>query len=212
MYTLYWSPRGANMCPHAILEDIGAPFDLVRVDLDQGQQRDPRYLKLNPHGRVPTLIYDGDSVMYESAAISLFLTERHPEAKLAPLPGDPDRGRFLQWMAHLSNTAQEALMHYWRPHFYVDDPARQPGFKQDGEARTTKHFRFADQQLAESGPYLCGPKLYACDYFLAMLAHWTRTMATPAHTMPNVNKLIRAVIARPGYARMLKAEGTEQPL
>ena len=45
-----------------------------------------------------------------------------------------------------------------------------------------------------------------------MLARWTRAMAKPAHTNPHVNKLIRAILERPGYARMLKAEGIEQPV
>ncbi len=39
-------------------------------------------MRLNPHGRVPTLVYDGENVMYEAAAICLFLCERHPEAGL----------------------------------------------------------------------------------------------------------------------------------
>jgi glutathione S-transferase len=212
MYKLYWSPGAANMTPHAVLEDSGVPFELIKVDLDLGQQRDPKYLKLNPHARVPTLVYDGERVMYESAAISLFLTERHPETRLAPPPGDPDRGRFLQWMAHLTNTVQEALMHYWHPDFYIEDALRQAELKQAGEQRTGKHFSFVDRHLAESGPFLCGPKLYVCDYFLAMLVRWTRLMAVPPHTNPNINKLVRAVKERPGYARMLAAEGIEQPV
>jgi glutathione S-transferase len=212
MYKLYWSPGGANMTPHAVLEEIGAPFDLIKVDLDLGQQRDPKYLQLNPHARVPTLIYDDDKVMYEAAAISLFLTERHPETRLAPLPGDPDRGLFLQWVVHLTNTVQEALMHYWRPNFYVENAERQAEFKQAGERRAGKHFLFIDKHLAEHGPFLCGAKFYVCDYFLAMLVRWTRTMAAPAHANPNLNKLVRAAIARPAYARMLKAEGIEQPV
>jgi glutathione S-transferase len=212
MYKLYWAPSGANMTPHAILEEVGAPFELIKIDLDLGQQRDPQYLKLNPHARVPTLIYDDHRVMYESAAISLFLTERHPEAGLAPLPGDPDRGPFLQWMAHLTNTVQEALMHYWHPDFYIEGAQRQGELKQAGEERTGKHFAFIDRQLADGGPFLCGSKLYVCDYFLAMLVRWTRLMATPAHASPNINRLVRAVIARPAYARMLKAEGIEQPV
>ena len=83
MYKLYWSPGAANMTPHAVLEDVGAPFELVKIDLDRGQQRDPNYLKLNPHARVPTLVYDGGMVMYESAAISLFLAERSGGAPCA---------------------------------------------------------------------------------------------------------------------------------
>ena len=212
MYKLYWSPGGANMTPHAVLEETGAPFELIKVDTKAGEQHSADYLKLNPHARVPTLVYDDDKVMYESAAISLFLTERHPETRLAPLPGDPDRGPFLQWMAHLTNTVQEALMHYWHPDFYIEGAQRQAELKQAGEERTGRHFAFIDRQLAESGPFLCGSKLYVCDYFLAMLVRWTRLMATPAHTNPSLNALVRAVMARPAYARMLKAEGIEQPV
>lgn len=212
MYRLYWDAGGANMAPHAVLEEIGAPFELIRVDLDSGRQRDPQYLKLNPHARVPTLVYDDGKVMYESAAITLFLTERHPEARLAPLPGDPDRGPFLQWMAHLTNTVQEALMHYWHPDFYIEAAQLQAELKQAAERRTGKHFAFIDRHLAENGPFLCGSKLYACDYFLAMLVRWTRRMASPAHANPNLNKLVRTVIERPGYARMLTAEGIDQPV
>ncbi|HEX6121137.1 MAG TPA: glutathione S-transferase N-terminal domain-containing protein, partial [Dongiaceae bacterium] len=62
MYKLYWSPGSANMTPHALLEEIGAPFELIEVDLDAGKQHNPDYLKLNPHARVPTLVYDGDRV------------------------------------------------------------------------------------------------------------------------------------------------------
>jgi glutathione S-transferase len=73
-------------------------------------------------------------------------------------------------------------------------------------------FRFLDEHLAKSGPYLCGETFYVCDYYAVMLAQWTEFMAAPAHTNPHVNTLIRKVMHRPGYARMLKAEGIEQPV
>jgi glutathione S-transferase len=95
MYKLYWSPGSANMTPHAMLEDIGAPYELIKIDTSKGEQRSAEYRKVNPHARVPTLVYDGGKIMYEAAAISLFLTERHPEAGLAPAPGHADRGPFL---------------------------------------------------------------------------------------------------------------------
>ena len=212
MYKLYWSPGSASMTPHALLEEIGAPFELIEVDLDRGKQRDPSYLKLNPHARVPTLIYDNDRVLYEAAAISLFLTERHPELRLAPLPGDVDRAPFLQWMAYLTNTVQESLIHYWHPDNFIEDAARQADLKAAAERRSTRLFAFLDRQLAEHGPFLCGQTLYVCDYYLAMTVRWTRLMATPAHLNPHINKLVRAVLARPSYARMLKAEGIEQPV
>ena len=41
MYKLYWSPASANMTPHAMLEDIGVPYELVRIDTAKGEQRSP---------------------------------------------------------------------------------------------------------------------------------------------------------------------------
>ena len=212
MYKLYFAPGSAAMAPHVMLEEIDAPFELIRVDTANGQQRSADYLKLNPHARVPTLIYDGDRVMYESTAICLFLADRHPEIDFVPKTDGKDRGPFLQWMAYLTNTLQESCMHWWHPEKFVDGDSEQAAVKRKAEQRTAEMFRFLDGQLAKSGPYLCGSTLYVCDYYAAMLARWTRAMATPAHINPNVNKLIRAVMQRPGYQRMLKAEGIEQPV
>lgn len=207
MYTLYWSPGSANMTPHAMLEEIGAPHELIKVETAKGDQRKPDYLKINPHGRVPTLAYDDGKIIYEAAAISLFLAERHPEIGLAPPPGHPDRGPFLQWMAYLTNTVQEACTHWWRPSNFFDDADRQADLKRSAERRLAKMFAFLDGHLGASGPHLCGAKFYACDYYAVMLAQWTEDMATPADTFGNVRKLIETALARPAYRRMLAAEG-----
>jgi glutathione S-transferase len=212
MYKLYWSPASANMTPHAMLEDIGVPYELIKVDTSKGEQRGPAYLAINPHARVPTLVYDGDKIVYETTAIALFLAERHPEFGFAPKTDSPDRPLFLQWMAYLTNTLQIALMHWWHPERVIDGADRQAELKAKAEQRAGDMFRFLDGHLAKSGPYLCGRTFYVCDYYLAMLAQWTEFMAIPAHSNPHVNTLIRNVVQRPGYARMLKAEGIEQPV
>ena len=90
MYQLYYSPGKANLAPHMLLEEIGAPYELVAVDTERGAHRDAAYLKLNPNGRLPVLV-DGDLVLYETAAICLHLADRHPEAGLAPALGSAAR-------------------------------------------------------------------------------------------------------------------------
>jgi glutathione S-transferase len=210
MYKLYWSPGSAAMAPHALLNEIGKPVDLIKIDDDKNEQKSATYMRLNPHGRVPTLIYDGEKVMYESAAICLFLTERHPEVGLAPKPGDPDRGLFLQWMAYLTNTLQEAHMHYWHGEYFIDGADGTKAISAKAEMRSDQMFGFLDGVLATSGPYLCGKNFYVCDYYLAMLARWTRKMAKPAITHPEIRRLVRTCLARPAYAKMLSAEGIDQ--
>ena len=134
MYRLYWSPGGANMAPHAALEEIGAAYELVGLDFDRNQHKGAEYLRLNPNGRVPTLIHDGKA-MYESAAILLYLCERHPDAKLMPLPGSPERGLFLQWLVFCTNTVQEEMMHWWHADYYMDSEAGRAELKRIAERR-----------------------------------------------------------------------------
>jgi len=124
MYKLYYESGAASMAPHAVLQEIGAPHELVLVDTGKGEHRGAAYLKLNPNGRIPTLDHDG-MIMYESAAICLYLSERHPDAKLMPAVGAPRRGHFLQWLTFLTNTVQEASMQWFHPDYYADDAAAQ---------------------------------------------------------------------------------------
>lgn len=210
MYKLYYAPGSAAMAPQAILNAISVKHELILVDDDKNEQKSAAYMALNPHGRVPTLVYDGANIMYESAAICLFLTERHPEAGLAPAVDHPDRGLFLQWMAYQTNTLQEALMHYWHGEYFIDGAEQQAQMSKKAEQRCDEMFGFLDGVLTRSGPYLCGKNFYACDIFLAMLARWTRKMEKPAIRHPQIRRLVQHCLALPAYAKMLKDQGIEQ--
>ncbi len=95
------------------LEEVGAPYELVAVDLMAGAQRSPAYLALNPTGRVPTLV-DGDFVLWESNAILEYLAALHPEKKLGgQYPrevGDLARWTFMK-AAHLSPNVARIFAH-----------------------------------------------------------------------------------------------------
>ena len=206
MYTLYWSPTGANMAAHAALIEIGAPYELKLVDIDKGEHRTEAYLGIQPHGRVPAL-REGALVMYESAAILLYLADRHPEARLAPDLKSPERGLFLQWLMHMTNTVQEHEMHWFHPDFYIDGAELQAALKAHGQRRIEESFRYFDRVLAERGPYLLGERFSAADLFFYMLAFWTRRMPRPAMTFASVARLVRLVHARPAVAQMMREEG-----
>jgi glutathione S-transferase len=206
MYRLYWNEGGANMVCHAALLEIGAPFELVKVDRDKGDLTSVEYLKLNPHARVPTLVHD-DRVIYESAAILLYLCERHPAAGLMPGVGSPERGHFLQWLFYLTNTVQEELNRWWHAEQYVEGAEHRQALVEGVERRLSRMWQHLDGVLAAGGPYLLGSKFSAVDMFLAMLARWTRNMATPASAYPHVAGLVAAVQARPAYRRMMEDEG-----
>jgi glutathione S-transferase len=206
MYTLYWARSSANMVCHAAMIEMGVPFKLVEVDVDKGQQKSPDYLKLNPNARVPTLIEDG-RVMYESAAILLYLCEKHPQAGLMPPVGSPQRAPFLQWLFYLTNTVQEALMNWWHADNYLDKSEQQTALVAGAERRLARMWQLLDQQIAASGPYLLGRECTAVDLFLTMVAHWSRKTAKPARGYPNIGKLMALVEIRPSWQKMMADEG-----
>lgn len=73
MYTLYFSPGSCSLVVHCLLEELGVPFELKRVDANAKDD----YRKLNPKGKVPA-IAGPDGVLTECVAIVTLATEIHP--------------------------------------------------------------------------------------------------------------------------------------
>jgi glutathione S-transferase len=200
-YKLYWYAGSAAMAPHAILHDIGVAFELIEAK--GAFLKSAEYRNINPNGTVPTLVYDQGKTLYESAAICQFLAERHPETGLSPAIDDPIRGRYLQWMMHLTNTVQEAMSIWWHPDHYTDDADIQKKLRRESEARMASLWQVIDTHLHNNGPLLCGERFFACDYYLAMLIRWTRGMQEPGEAFPCLNHLVGIAMARPAYKKML---------
>jgi glutathione S-transferase len=207
MYKLFYSPGSAAMAPHATLEETGAKHELVPVDLKSKAHQKPEYLKLNPKGRVPVLI-DGKFVMTEAAAIIMHLADRHPEAKLAPATGTPERAHWYQWLIYLTNTLQPTFQEFFYPERIVPDaPATQQQIKANAEHKLAGMFIYIDSELATRGPYLLGETFTAADIYLHMLARWSRWFEKPAYRYIHIKQLTDKVKARPAVQRMMKAQG-----
>lgn len=211
---LYFHPSNASMAPHLLLQDIGAPFELKFVDRDRGEHQSPEYLRLNPNGRIPVLV-DGDLVLYEAAAICLYLADKFPQARLAPPPGTPQRSRLYQWMFWLSNTLQAMLMHWFYPERMVvsGDAAAASQVRAQAEEHIAVMLQRLDEQVAASGgPWLLGADYGAADAYALMLCRWTRHFDRPAREYPHLGPYLQRLLERPAVQRMFEAEGLQAPL
>jgi glutathione S-transferase len=209
MLTLYYFPGNASLTPHFVLNEIGASFELALVDRSKNAQKSATYLRLNPNGRIPTLV-DHDLVIYETAAIVLHLVDRFPEANLAPPVGTNDRAHFYRWIAHLSNTVQPEMRAYFYPERHVEDPAHVSDVKRTAEHRLEEMFVKIDGLLGE-GPYLLGQKYSAADAYLLMLVRWGRGMMTPPRGLPNLARHAERLLGGPAIRRTLDREGIVAP-
>ncbi len=166
MNTLYYFPGNASLLPHMALREIGVPFELRLVDRSQDAQHSAEYLKLNPNGLIPVLV-DGNLVLFETAAITLYLADQHPNAGLAPPPGTPERAQFYKWMVHLTNTPQAEYRAWFYPWQHVADPAAADSVKQASGERLGRMFDVIANQLGD-GPWLLGERFSAADLFLSI--------------------------------------------
>ncbi len=205
MYDLYYSPGAASMAVHLTLREIGAPFTLKRVDMSKGEHKQAAYLKLNPAGLIPTLMVDG-APQTETPACLQILTERHPEAGLAPQPGQADRGQYLRWLAFISNTIHPAMMGF----FYPDRLTKggdADAIKAAAHDRLVGIWDMIEAHLAQNGPYLLGQRLTAADLFLVVTARWARSMAERKPTdRPHVRALCDLVTKRPSWQAVIAEE------
>ena len=207
MYTLYWGPNSAALAPQILLEEIGARHELKQIDIASNQHKSPEYLKLNPNAKIPTLVVDGKQAIFESAAICMYLADRHPEANLAPAIGDPARGPYYQWLAHLTNTLQPTYLAYYYPDRFTDDAKGTEAVQSRAQTELGGIWGRIDKALGEKGPYLLGDRFSGCDAFLFMLASWQEPVPDLYSRFKHVKRCADTVRARPAVQRVLPANG-----
>jgi glutathione S-transferase len=213
MIQLYYSPGSANLVPHIVLEEIGAPFELMPVDRANAAHKSPAYLKLNPNGQIPVLV-DGDFVLYETAAICLYLADRFPDKQLVPPLDTPQRAHFYQWLIWCTNSLQAMLMHYFYPERMVDDgdAAAAAQVKRHAEARAgTMLDRLEEQLASHGGDGFLGATFSAVDPYVLMLGRWTRSFTRPARSLPHLGLYLQRMLARPAVQRAFVTEKLSTP-
>ena len=209
MIKLYYIPGAASLAPHGCLEEAGADYELVEVVREDGAHKEPPgYYDLQPKGYVPALV-DGDVVTYESAACCMYLSERFPDAGLAPDAGTPDRAAWYRWHTHLTNTVQSELMAYFAPGRSVDSDAAQDELKECAGRRLLETRNWLDGQLAEAGDYLVANAFSSADLFLAMLTRWGRRLDEQWWDAPNLGAHYERITGRPAIKRAYEQQGLD---
>jgi glutathione S-transferase len=204
-YTLYYSPGAASLTVHWMLIELGVAFEARLVDIDTGAQRSPEYLRMNPAGRVPTLVVDGVS-RTESAALLMLLAERHPDKALAPSPGSASRADWLEMMVYLANTLLPAM----RDWFYAakdGDPAGADAVTALARRRIEGAWDRLDSHMSDGRTHLVGGRLSTADLLAVMLMRWSRNMPRPALTWKNLAPYIHRMRSLPSFVEVNRREG-----
>jgi len=195
-YKLYYADGTASMGVRVLLEEIGEPYELIKTSINRQEPRPAEQLKINPNGWVPVLIWD-DNAMYECAAITIYLCDRHTEANLAPAIDTKERSLFLQTLVYFSSSVQTAFQLDYHAHRFADTPADEPSAQRRGHRRLQETWQVIDNQIGDK-QWILGDQFSAADIYLFMLTTWLETSRghPSIHKFPNVQRVADAVMLR----------------
>ena len=189
--TFFHSPNSRSAGTRILLEELGAPYELVALDMKAGQTRAPGYTAINPMGKVPAIVHQG-ALITEQPAVFIYLADLFPEAGLAPAIGDPLRGPYLRWLVFYGSCFEPALV----DRAMKREPAP-PATSPYGDFDTM--FKTLTDQLA-AGPYLLGERFSAADVLWGTALNWTtRFQLVPA--TPVIQAYVERVISRPAAVK-----------
>ncbi|MEO0752003.1 MAG: glutathione S-transferase family protein [Pseudomonadota bacterium] len=169
-YQLFYADGSAAMSVRVLLEEIGAPYTLIDTSIAKDQPRSEKHLALNPNGWVPVLAWS-DHAMYEAAAITIYLTDLYPEARLGPRPEDRDWPLYLQTLVYFSNTVQTAFQQYYYAERFAAQGADLSGVMAQGARRLRDVWQVIEDQLVGQS-WCVGERFSAADVHLYMLTTW----------------------------------------
>lgn len=197
MIKFYFHPSPNPAKVALFLEECGLPYELVPVDTRRGEQHLQAFKAINPNAKTPALV-DGDSVVFDSNAILLYLAEK--TGKFLPPNNPAERAQMYSWLMFVATGVgpySGQCVHF--KHF-APDPKEYAVNRYDFEA--WRHWSIIDAQLAK-GKYILGG-----EYTLVDMAVWGWARAVPFilgaeawEKLPNVKRLLDEINARPAAQR-----------
>jgi len=182
---LYFNPQSRAVIARWMLDECGAEYEIVPIDLAMGEHKRSEYLKINPAGKLPALV-DGSARIFENAAICIHLADRFPEAHLAPAIGSPQRGRYLSWMVYSTSQLDPAVV----DNLIGASTVRQRGWTDLETCKTA-----IERELA-NGDYLLGDWFTAADVMIGSVFIWQRMMGNSSGRV-KIDAYVDRLLARP---------------
>ncbi|MFC5344266.1 glutathione S-transferase family protein [Brevundimonas staleyi] len=197
-YLVYGAVGSGSVPVEAALTLIGAPYRVEEIVTYESEGERRRMAPHNPMRQVPVLVTPDGETITESAAILIWLAERHPEARLAPPPGDPMRAQFLRWMCFIPASIYSI---YWTrdvPSRLVgDDPQAQAELLSRTQTRISDCWAAMERQIEPAGDFLLGDTVSVLDLYMAVVSRWRPLRPRFHEVAPRLGQVARRVDALP---------------
>jgi len=186
----YTNPMSRGQIARWMLEEIGVPYDTHILGYENGM-KSAEYLAINPMGKVPAIVHDGN-VVTECAAICAYLADAFPAAQLAPAP--QDRADYYRWLFFAAGPVEAAVTN--RAAGFAIEPARERmvGYGNYDLAIDTL-------ETAVSGhDFICGERFTAADVYVGSQIDWGLQFGS-IPDRPVFDAYVERLRGREGYRR-----------
>lgn len=204
MLELFYAPHTCALASHIALEDAGAPYSTTRISFAANQQRSPKYLAVNPKGRVPALVTDR-GILTETPAMLAYIAQSYPAARLAPLDDPFAFARVQAFNSYLCSTLHVAHAHRMRGSRWADDAAAIAAMQRKVPQSVAACYELIEQHMLGS-PWVMGDAYTICDPYLFTLAQWLEDDGVDPARFPNVIDHRRRMSERPTVRKAIAME------
>ena len=201
MLKLFHAQGSCALASRIALEDAGADYDLVRVDLANGEQRRPEFLAVNPKGRVPALVTD-KGVLTETPAILAYIAQTFPEAGLAPLADPYEFARLQAFNSYLCSTVHVNHAHGRRGSRWADAQSSFDDMKRKVPETMAAAMKMIELDYFE-GPWVMGEQYTVADAYLFTIERWLADDGVDIADFPAIADHHRRMSARASVGRAL---------
>lgn len=213
---LFVSPGSCARVPTIALEEIGVPFETELLRMNAKHHKSPEFLAINPKGKVPALVVDGQPLT-ENVAILTWLNKTYPEAALLPkTPNELDAARQTADLAFFSGTVHPLVTRYARPGKFVADDQVSSQVRRVAAQATHPFWSMIDDRLSKA-PWWYGDEWSIVDGYL-FWAWWRvvasgfpgerfRRICAHADRMKSRPCVVRALDREVVHVAQLKSEG-----
>ncbi|HEV7733241.1 MAG TPA: glutathione S-transferase family protein [Candidatus Binatia bacterium] len=194
MLTLWFAPRTRSIRVRWLLEELGVPYALRRVEFNRPART---FAQDTPLGKLPVIEDDGTTIC-ESGAIVEYILERYGEGRLAPAVGSTRRGEYLQWLHFAEATAFAPLgVLIWHM-LYAGDADSIPQVMESARERGRDALEFIERSIGER-TWLLGDDFTAADVMMGFTLRAAVLLGVLDDRFPRLQGYVGRLAGRPAY-------------
>ena len=203
MIKLFYAPGTCALAPHIVLEWVGEPYDLEKV-----QPRSPEYLKINPLGQVPAMIDGSSGVMNQADAILKYLANKYPDAHLGDDGTLQDAYELDRWLAFFTGDVHPSFFPYFAPSRYWADnnESALKSIKESSYKLVDRVFKHLDEHL-DGKNYMIGNRRTIADPYAFAMIRWGNNLPKPLSEYPNIYRFYQQLREDQGVKRAMEQQG-----